>query len=177
MNFAEVNLRFYVRRKVDNDWRRGVVFVREIVSKPFISWTANLLYHERYKTLPTRHFERANADTLEVGYWWKQAQKWNKLEAVTGVDATPIAAGTEEEFICQHFWGYSSHQKYRTTEYEVWHPNWAAYALKSYRVDCDFGKLYGDRFAFLAQIEPASVFVAEGSEIAIYGKKEITAAS
>ena len=32
-NFEEVNLRFYVRRRVDGEWRRGVVFVREIVPR------------------------------------------------------------------------------------------------------------------------------------------------
>src|SRR5204863_3541141 len=28
--FAELNLRFYVRRRVGNEWRRGIVFLREI---------------------------------------------------------------------------------------------------------------------------------------------------
>lgn len=30
-NFEEVNLRFYVRRRAPEGWRRGVVFVRELV--------------------------------------------------------------------------------------------------------------------------------------------------
>lgn len=30
-DFEEVNLRFYVRRKSADTWRRGVVFVRELV--------------------------------------------------------------------------------------------------------------------------------------------------
>ena len=29
--FEEVNLRFYVRYKEDNQWKRGVVFIKEIV--------------------------------------------------------------------------------------------------------------------------------------------------
>jgi uncharacterized protein len=39
-NFEEVNLRFYVRRKVGAEWRRGVVFVKEIVPRRLIAWTA-----------------------------------------------------------------------------------------------------------------------------------------
>ena len=30
-NFEEVNLRFYVRRRTSDGWRRGVVFIKEIV--------------------------------------------------------------------------------------------------------------------------------------------------
>src|SRR5271155_691370 len=32
-NFDEVNLRFYVRRRTTDGWRRGVVFVKEIVPR------------------------------------------------------------------------------------------------------------------------------------------------
>ena len=32
--FEEINLRFYVRQKENNKWKRGVVFLREIVPLP-----------------------------------------------------------------------------------------------------------------------------------------------
>src|SRR5690606_40211851 len=32
-DFDEINLRFYVRRRADDGWRRGVVFVKEIVPR------------------------------------------------------------------------------------------------------------------------------------------------
>ena len=34
INFPEVNLRFYVRVKEGNIWKRGVVFIKEIVPNP-----------------------------------------------------------------------------------------------------------------------------------------------
>jgi uncharacterized protein YqjF (DUF2071 family) len=45
-NFEELNLRFYVRRKADDEWRRGVVFVKEIVPRRAIAWLARLVYNE-----------------------------------------------------------------------------------------------------------------------------------
>ena len=39
--FEEVNLRFYVRRKAGDEWRRGVVFVKEIVPKPAVTRLMN----------------------------------------------------------------------------------------------------------------------------------------
>ena len=40
-NFEEVNLRFYVRRFENNAWKRGVVFIKEIVPKPALTFVAN----------------------------------------------------------------------------------------------------------------------------------------
>src|SRR6185369_1491690 len=54
-NFEEVNLRFYVRRKVDDGWRRGVVFIKEIVPRAAIAFMARKLYNEPYIALPMAH--------------------------------------------------------------------------------------------------------------------------
>ena len=42
-DFEEVNLRFYVRRKSADTWRRGVVFVRELVPRRAIALVARTL--------------------------------------------------------------------------------------------------------------------------------------
>src|SRR5450432_2780732 len=36
-NFEEVNLRFYVRYRDQGKWKRGVVFINEIVPKPALT--------------------------------------------------------------------------------------------------------------------------------------------
>ncbi len=55
INFEEVNLRFYVKRKVNNTWRRGVVFIKEIVPKSLITVIANTIYNEHYETRKMSH--------------------------------------------------------------------------------------------------------------------------
>src|SRR5262245_20887686 len=47
-NFEEVNLRFYVRRRAIEGWRRGVVFIREIVPRWAIAAVAREFYNENY---------------------------------------------------------------------------------------------------------------------------------
>ena len=47
-DFDEVNLRFYVRRKMPDGWRRGVVFVRELVPRPLIAVVARVCYGEPF---------------------------------------------------------------------------------------------------------------------------------
>src|ERR687887_240214 len=41
-DFEEVNLRFYVRYPGDEGWRRGVVFIKEIVPRQAIATSARL---------------------------------------------------------------------------------------------------------------------------------------
>src|SRR5512145_1200416 len=47
-DFEEVNLRFYVRRDVAGERRRGVVFVREFVPRRATAFVARQAYEESY---------------------------------------------------------------------------------------------------------------------------------
>jgi len=52
-------------------------------------------------------------------------------------------------------------------EYEVRHPRWEQYRLKSYTIEVDFSLVYGERFSFLNSEDPVSVMLAEESEISV----------
>lgn len=106
-NFEEVNLRFYVRNNDNGIWKRGAVFIKEIVPKPAISIIANTFYKEKYCTMPMRHFNIVDDNEIYLGYHWKYKKKWYKLEAITENGALPMPAGSNEEFIAEHYWGYS----------------------------------------------------------------------
>ena len=173
INFPEVNLRFYVRVKENNSWKRGVVFIKEIVPKPAISIVANEFFNERYATMAMKNYHLTDNNELTVGYEWKYKHQWNKLKVVAEPISKLIAEGSKEEFITQHFWGYSSTRKKETVEYEVAHPKWESYPVKNYSINCDFEGLYGSSFGYLSQIQPESVMLAEGSEIAVFNKKII----
>ncbi len=65
-NFEEVNLRFYVRRWDGEAWKRGVVFIKEIVPRRAITAVANTLYGEKYATLSMRHRWEEAGSQLQV---------------------------------------------------------------------------------------------------------------
>jgi uncharacterized protein YqjF (DUF2071 family) len=169
-NFPEVNLRFYVRYKADGQWKRGVVFVREIVPLPAVSFVANTLYRERYICLPMRSTPAAEN---QISYAWRYKRKWNHLAVEFYDNPQPLQPGSQEEFITEHFWGYAKAGDNRTNEYQVAHPRWNIYPVRQHSIDCDFGALYGPNFADLSNREPQSVFLAEGSPIEVYSKKAI----
>ena len=166
INFEEINLRFYVRHKQNNEWRRGVVFIKEIVSKPLLAFVANAIYNENYRTMPTSHSWIKKNNTLSVEYKWKSGS-WNNFLVNASNKPVEISKGSEEEFITQHFWGYTKVNESKTSEYGVEHPEWKMYDVKNYDIKVNFDVVYGKDFSFLLSQKPDSVFLAEGSEIIV----------
>ena len=173
VNFPEVNLRFYVKRKEQGEWKRGVVFINEFVPRSAITFIANKLFKEHYVTFPMKHSWKMG-EKLNIGYYWKKDKQWNKLEVMTPASPIAINTGSEEEFITEHYWGYSRINQSMSGEYQVAHPSWDVYPVDKYTIDCDFGQLYGAAFSGLKDQKPGSVFLAEGSEISVFKKKLIS---
>lgn len=166
-NFEEVNLRFYVRYKDNYEWKRGVVFIREIVPRSALTFIANTVYKENYETMTMRHNWESNNGMQAVEYKWKKGNNWNILKVNAGTELIDISNGSEEEFITEHFWGYTQISREKTSEYGVEHPRWQVYDIKDYTIDVDFKSVYGQNFEFLNNLKPKSVFLAEGSEIKV----------
>lgn len=169
-NFLEVNLRFYVRRKVNDHWRRGVVFVKELVPRWAVAWVANTLYHESYQTLPM-----SCEDTgTRVRYAWKFGTRSNCMAvSLEGVPNLP-ESHSEESFITEHYWGYTRHRGGATIEYRVDHPPWRVWRCSQPVFDCDISRLYGPEFVGVLEGKPASSFLAEGSEVVVYRGVKLT---
>jgi len=165
-NFEEVNLRFYVRYKHLNEWRRGVVFIKEIVPKHMISLVANTIYGEHYETLAMQHEIKETKEQLSVAYRIKKQEHWHTIKAIANNQPQKLEEGSEIEFITEHYWGYTQLGGQKTSQYEVTHPSWDFYEVKSFQVEGDFTQIYGKQFDFINQ-QPDSVFLAEGSEISV----------
>ena len=78
--FEEVNLRFYVKRKVGDTYRRGVVFINETVPYRPVAWLANKLYKEHYITIPTKHDLVLDQSSKSIQYEWKVGESWNHIK-------------------------------------------------------------------------------------------------
>lgn len=173
VNFEEVNLRFYVKRFENGTWKRGVVFIKEIVPKPALAFIANSIYKEHYETMPMLHKWEENDTERIVTYQWKKNKQWQSFKIIADLAPSKIEENSETEFITEHYWGYSKVNENVTNEYEVTHPKWQQYNLKSAEIKVDFGLVYGNDFEFLNNLKPESVMLAEGSEITVEGKRTI----
>lgn len=168
INFEEVNLRFYVGRQATDGWRRGVVFIKELVPRRAIAAVARWVYNENYQALPMRHRLAVNG-AVDLAYEWKFNGRWQGLQARAQGAAQPLDPESEATFITEHYWGYARQRDGGTVEYQVAHPPWRVWEVKEYGLDCDVAELYGREFVAPLQNAPTSVFVAEGSAVAVYG--------
>jgi len=169
-DFEEVNLRFYVRRRSADTWRRGVCFVGEIVPKKAVALLARLAYGERYMALPMKHHIEHRDGAVKVEYSWRRHSKWESIAMSASGDPISIAAGTHEEFITEHYWGYTD-VRGGCSEYRVEHPRWKIWPADTFEVVADMATLYGDRFADALNSPPVSAFIAEGSHVRIFGRE------
>ncbi len=172
-DFEEVNLRFYVKRLEKGEWKRGVVFIKEIVPKRALTFVANTIYNENYETMPMSHKWTENENSRTVEYNWIKAGKENQFQVIASKENYKIDSGSETEFITEHYWGYAKINNEKSNEYEVTHPKWNAYKVKDYKINVDFGTVYGGEFEFLNSEKPNSVMLAEGSEVSVENKKTI----
>jgi len=167
-DFDEVNLRFYVRRKEGGDDQRGVVFIAEVVPRRAIATTARLVYGENYTCLPMRHRIEARESGKTAEYQWKVDGQWCKLSAQTvGFPGHP-QEGSLEQFITEHYWGYSAQRTGGCLEYHVSHVPWQVWATTLAGFEGDASTLYGSELGRVIRGRPASAFVADGSPVIVF---------
>jgi uncharacterized protein len=168
VNFEEVNLRFYVKHSDGKEWKRGAVFISEIVPKKLIAGIANKLYREHYSAMPMRHtVSPVNRNVNRYAYEWKLNGKWNELSANIGNSFTNIQPGSQEEFIFEHYWGYNTWADTVAMEYQVEHIRWQTAEVSEPMFKADIGALYGEEFVPFLSREPYSAFFANGSEVIV----------
>jgi uncharacterized protein len=168
-NFEEVNLRFYVRRKADDGWRRGVVFIKELVPRTAIAFMARKLYNENYLAVPMSHrIEKSHTEIKSVSYFWRFGGNENYMNLTTRGGAQLLIEGSEQEFITEHYWGYTMQRDGSTLEYRVEHPCWQVWETSAAKLHCDAGKLYGEQFRDSLSRPSSSAFLADGSDVNVY---------
>ena len=173
-NFDEVNLRFYVRRRAsDGDDRRGVVFIREIVPKRAVAMLARLAYGENYSCYPMRHRVTSDGASKSAEYEWRLPTSWAKLRAEAAGEPELPTEGSIEQFITEHYWGYSAQRDGGSVEYHVTHPRWRVWKSTRAGFEGDGAEIYGSAFAAALQRPPDSAFIADGSPVVVYAGRRI----
>jgi uncharacterized protein len=171
-DFEEVNLRFYVRKKSADTWRRGVVFVRELVPRRAIATVARVFYGENYVAVPMKHQIDHVDLKLSVEYTWRRGRKWESLKMSANGEPQTIPAGSHAEFITEHYWGYTCFRG-GCREYRVEHPRWRVWNADNFGFNADVAALYGEQFVESLSAAPRSAFIADGSPIQVLLREQL----
>jgi uncharacterized protein YqjF (DUF2071 family) len=170
-SFCEVNFRFYVRRHTSSGWRRGVVFLKEIVPRRAVVAIARVLYGEPYVYRAMSHEGTLAGSRTAVGstlkYCWRSGNSWNRVAGTVAAEPRPLEPDSEAEFITARHWGYTTRRAGRTDEYPVTHPPWPVSAVEEAELVCDVSRTWGNPFADALSASPRSAFAAAGSPVTV----------
>ncbi len=170
-NFEEVNLRFYVRHRARNEWRRGVVFVKEFLPTRLVATVARALYNENYEAASMVHSIDSSGGFLRpngtVEYKWTVRGAHGRLAVTTAGEAGQPPEDSHDRFIVEHSWGYARQRNGGTKEYRVDHPPWKVWGSRSAEFEGDVESLYGERFVECLGAAPRSAFVVDGSAVTV----------
>ncbi|MGC1170519.1 MAG: DUF2071 domain-containing protein, partial [Candidatus Acidiferrales bacterium] len=172
-NFDEVNLRFYVRRREGTEQRRGVVFIRELVPRFAIAGLARMAYGEKYDACPMQHEIVRTDAAISAAYNWRFEGEAFRLDAEASGTPDYVAEDSLENFITEHYWGYSTKAGGASIEYRVTHPRWRIWIAAKSGFEGDAAGLYGLRFGEILRREPDSAFIAEGSKVVVHKGRPI----
>jgi uncharacterized protein len=168
-NFGELNLRYYVRLGEE----RGVVFIREFVPQRLVAWIARYLYNEPYFAAPITATKESSDSAVKMHYCLHFAGRDHHIHVTGAKPPVRPADDSLEHFFKEHKWGFGVTRGGRPLRYEVAHPVWDVFPVREYRLDFDFGAVYGPEWGFLNQATPCSTVLAAGSDIAVYPKGQL----
>jgi uncharacterized protein YqjF (DUF2071 family) len=168
-DFPEINLRFYVRRGSD----RGVIFIREIVGLRLVARIARWVYNEPYRVSALKSFVTRTSDVVEVEHRLPGRDRVHTIRATGSVPAIRAAPDNVEHFFKEQRWGFGQTRRGATLMYEVDHPLWATYPVRSFSIDLDWDAVYGPEWGFLTKATPASVILAAGSPVSVYRHRPV----
>ncbi|MCE9548203.1 MAG: DUF2071 domain-containing protein, partial [Planctomycetia bacterium] len=170
--FSEVNLRFYVRREVAGHWRPGVVFIRELVPRRMVAWTARL-YGERFTraALTCRHNVPEDDDAIgprRVEYAWGHGDTTARFSLSTIADADRAPPRDEASFVVDRYWAYTARRDGTTWEYQVARPPWRIWPAAEVEFCGAMRAWYGSVLGEALAGPATSAFLVDGSGVAVY---------
>ena len=166
-DFNEVNLRFYVRRRVAGEVRRGVVFVREVVPSALMVWGARTFFEEPYEKSAVQVAETPTEGGRNLRYSWGPGTDPCSVQARVEGEPQALQPDSLEEFILEHYWGYNQSVSGKLHEYSVDHPPWLSLKVQHFEAATNLPDYYPARFAEALRQSPSSVIYATGSEVSV----------
>ncbi|MEO8908965.1 MAG: DUF2071 domain-containing protein [Gemmatimonadaceae bacterium] len=168
-NFEEVNLRFYVRRRIGEEVRSGVVFIREMVPLFLVAETAKLTYNEPYRRVPMQHtIVKTSGELQTIEYMFGAGREQCRLALHVDGGPREMDRGSEEEFLTERAWGYTTQRDGGTIEYKVEHARWRVWSGARPELVGPLETFYDAPFPTVLSDAPASAFIADGSAVAVH---------
>jgi len=166
-DFDEVNLRFYVQRKRQRGTERSCIHCRGCAQSCDCDHRSGALRRELcVSSDATQDCNEWSENTVE--YQLRLDRQWCRIFAQTADLPKPAPEGSLEQFITEHYWGYSTQRSSASLEYHVSHDPWKVWAARGAGFEGEVSTLYGKDLGAVPQRHPDSTFVADGSPVVVF---------
>lgn len=170
--FDELNLRFYVKRKVGPRYVTGACFIKDFVPNAAASWILTTLFKSTFARMKMKRessgFGSRDEDVVpKICYQWKVGDAENVIKIKGRARMKKTGPDTKVGFILDHNNEYSVRDS-TIYEYRVQRPPWTVWDAAQASFECNTKLLFGDEFVKTLSRRPSSVFVAEGSPVTIF---------
>ena len=164
-NFEEVNLRFYVRRFADGGWRRGVVFVRELVPRGRHRIYCPKFLWRTLRAVPMSH-DRSGGWPVACPVWLARRGGSQFIEVPPGNRLRPSSPGPRRNS-SPNITGVTlaDRMEPRNTKSNILSGKYMPGLAMTVQVEV--ARLYGAEFVPALSTAPASCFMAVGSDVVV----------
>jgi hypothetical protein len=115
-----------------------------------------------------KHHVCTDGSKKSVKYQWQVKNQWCLLTAqAMGAPELPREESLEQ-FITEHYWGYSKQRGGGSSEYHVSHVPWRVWVSTTAGFEGDAGGLYGVELGLILQGSASSAFIADGSPVTVF---------
>jgi uncharacterized protein YqjF (DUF2071 family) len=170
--FEELNLRFYVKRKVGPRYISGACFIKDYVPNAVGSWVLGTLFKSTFARLKMKRESsgfgsRDESVVPSIHYQWKVGDSENRIKIRARSRMKKTGSDTKVGFILNHNHEYSVRDS-KIYEYRMQRPAWTVWDAAHANFECNTKRLFGEEFVKPLSKRPSSVFVAEGSPVTIF---------
>ena len=150
-----------------------MVFIKEFVPRYWVAAIAKRVYNEPYGCLEMNGTVSVTADERQAEYRLVADGNAHVLRAKAFNKLFQPSHDSQDYFLENRNYGFSSDRKGRTSIYEVRHPEWKIYSLYDFSMQVNFGTLFGEPWSILDKLSPVNVMWVEGSEISIFPHRRL----
>lgn len=169
--FENIDLRFYVKRKVGRKFRRGMVYIKKGLPRRSMAMLESAFINETNLVLPMGHKVDFNKGEIALGgrveYNWHTGPQKNHLVVLTDGSPRKPAETSLEHFINERLYAVTKQSDDSSLEYEIRRPSWRVTRVVQSSLYCDAAAIFGPEFASVFNAEPDSAFLSEGSKVEV----------
>ncbi len=111
---------------------------------------------------------KVDADTIEVEHEISLRGKSHTIQVTGSMHPFCPESDSIESFFKEQQWGFGTSRRGQLIRYQVLHPIWNIYPVRSFKLDWDWQAVYGQNWGMLQQMQPMSVMLAAGSAVQVF---------